>query len=128
MRNRLRAEQWPILSSMEIEYKLRGLNPRAVADRPMDEHIERLDRLLPISSAEVVLEYQRNAAPAFSVSADLAVPGPDIHAAARDHTLEAAVLKVVRRLEEQIEARKNRQQLRLKGRETHRAVSGQWSR
>ncbi len=113
---------------MEIEYKSRGLNARAVADRPMDRHIERLGRLLPISSAEVVLEYQQNAAPAFSAFVDLAVPGPDIHAAARDHTLEAAVLKVARRLEEQIEARKNRQQHRLKGPETRRAVSSQWSR
>jgi ribosome-associated translation inhibitor RaiA len=59
---------------------------------------------------------------------DLAVPGPDIHAAARDHTLEAAVLKAARRLEEQVEARKSRQQLRLKRRENCRAVSSQWSR
>jgi ribosome-associated translation inhibitor RaiA len=101
---------------MKIEYQLRGLNPRAATGRPLDQHLERLDRLLPITSAQVVLEHQRNAAPAFSASVDLAVPGPDIHAAARDHTLEAAVLKVARRLEEQIEARKNRQDLRLKDR------------
>ena len=83
-----------------------------------------LDRLIPISSAQVVLEHQRNTAPAFCASVDLAVPGPDIHAAARDHTLEAAVLKVARRLEEQIEARKNRQQLRLKSRQQcHRVQS-----
>jgi ribosome-associated translation inhibitor RaiA len=113
---------------MKIQYRLRGLNPRAVTERPMDQHLEHLDRLLPISVAQVVLEQQRNATPAFSASVDLAVPGPDIHAAARDHTLEAAVLKVARRLEEQVEARKNRQQLRLKRRENCRAVSSQWSR
>ena len=107
---------------MRIEYQLRGLSPRAVADRPMDQHLEHLDRLIPISSAHVVLEHQQNAAPAFCASVDLAVPGPDIHAAARDHTLEAVVLKVARRLEEQVEARKNRQQLRLKGREQCRRV------
>ncbi len=112
---------------MNIQYQLRGLNPRAAADRPMDQHLDRLNHLLPISMAEVVLEYQRNAAPAFSAFVDLAVPGPDIHAAARDHTLEAVLLKVARRLEEQIEARRNRQQLRLKGRETRQAVSSQWS-
>jgi ribosome-associated translation inhibitor RaiA len=113
---------------MKIQYELRGLNPRAVTNRPMDRHLERLGRLIPISLAEVVLEHQRNAAPAFGASADLAVPGPDIHAAARDHTLEAAVLKVARRLEKQIEARQNRQQLRLKRRENCRAVSSQWNR
>ena len=109
---------------MKIQYRLRGLSPRAVTDRPMDQHLEHLHRLIPISSAQVVLEHQRNAAPAFSASVDLAVPGPDIHAAARDHTLEAAVLKVARRLEEQIEARKNRQDLRLKDRpQCHRVQS-----
>jgi len=107
---------------MKIQYHLRGLKPRAMIDRPMDQHLERLDRLIPISSAQVVLEHQRNAAPAFSAAVDLAVPGPDIHAAARDHTLAAVVLKVARRLEEQIEARKSRQQLRLKGREECRRV------
>ena len=109
---------------MRIQYQLRGLNPRAVTDRPLDRHLEHLDRLIPISSAQVVLEHQRNAAPAFCASVELAVPGPDIHAAARDHTLEAAVLKVARRLEEQIEARKNRRALRLKDRpQCHRVQS-----
>jgi len=113
---------------MKIQYKFRGLNPRVVTDRPMDRHLEHLDRLIPISLAQVVLERAGNAAPAFGASVALAVPGPDIHAAARDHTLEAAVLKVARRLEEQIESRQNRQQLRLKRRENCRAVSSQWNR
>jgi ribosome-associated translation inhibitor RaiA len=108
--------------NMNIQYRLRDLDPRVVAERPLDHHLEHLNRLMPISSAQVVLEHQRNAAPAFCASVDLAVPGPDIHAAARDHTLEAAVLKVARRLEEQIEARQNRQQLRLKDREQCRRV------
>jgi ribosome-associated translation inhibitor RaiA len=113
---------------MNIQYHLRGLNPRAVADRPMDQPLEQLGRFIPISSADVVLEHQRDAAPAFCAYVDLAVPGPDIHAAARDHTLQAAMLKVVQRLEEQIEERKSRQERRLKRREHCRAVSSRWSR
>ena len=113
---------------MQIQYQLRGLNPRTVTDRPLDQHLDHLDDLIPISLAHVVLEHQPHAAPAFCASVDLAVPGPDIHAAARDHTLEAAVLKVARRLADQIEARKNRQQLRRKRREPRRAVASQWSR
>jgi nucleotide-binding universal stress UspA family protein/ribosome-associated translation inhibitor RaiA len=115
-------------ANMKIQYLLRGLPPRVVTDRPLDPHLERLDRLIAIDSAQVMLEHQPNAAPAFCASVDLAVPGPDIHAAARDHTLEAAVLKVARRLEDQIESRKNRQQLRLKRRENSRAVASQWGR
>jgi ribosome-associated translation inhibitor RaiA len=106
---------------MNIQYQMRGLNPRAV-ERPMDLKLEHLDQLISISSAQVLLEHQQNATPAFSASVDLAVPGPDIHAAARDHTLEAAVIKVAQRLEDQIKSRKSRQQLRLKGREQCRRV------
>jgi ribosome-associated translation inhibitor RaiA len=116
------------LHDMEIQYQLRGLKPRAVADRPLDKHLEYLQHLLPIGAARVTLEHQREAAPPFSVSVELAVPGPDIHAAARDHTLQAAVLKVAQRLEEQIEERKARQQLRLKRREHCRPVASQRSR
>jgi ribosome-associated translation inhibitor RaiA len=107
---------------MIIQYQWRGLNLRAATDRPMDQRLEHLDRLIPISLAQVLLEHQPDTAPPFCASVELAVPGPDIHAAARDHTLEAALLKVGRRLEEQIEDRKNRQQLRLKGRESCRRV------
>lgn len=98
------------------------MNSGAMADRPMDQHLEYLDRLIPIGTAKVTLEHRWNASPAFSASVDLAVPGPDIHAAARDHTLEAAMLKVARRLEENFESRVNSRQQRLKGREGGRRV------
>ncbi|HOB97444.1 MAG TPA: HPF/RaiA family ribosome-associated protein [Verrucomicrobiota bacterium] len=107
---------------MKIHYQVRGM-PTAIADdRPMDLQLEHLDRLLPISRAHVVVERQPNTTPAFRASVDLAVSGPDIHAAARDHTLEAVLLKVARRLEEQIQGRKNRQQLRLKDRRQPRTL------
>ncbi len=102
---------------MKIEYQLRGLPSQVMVDRPLDRHLDHMGSLITISSAQIVLERQRNATPAFSAAVDLAVPGPDIHAAARDHTLEAAVLKVIRRLELHIEERRTRQQLRLKGRD-----------
>jgi ribosome-associated translation inhibitor RaiA len=112
---------------MQIQYQLRGLNHRTVTDRTLDRHLDHLDALIPISLAQVVLEHQPHAAPAFCASVDLAVPGPDIHAAARDHTLEAALLKVARRLADQVAARKNRQQLRRKRREPSRVAAGQRS-
>ncbi len=113
---------------MNIQYQLRGLHPRTLADHPLDRPIEALGRLILISCARVVLEHQPNTAPAFCVAVDLAVPGPDIHAAARDHTLPAAMTKVIRRLEEQIAARKDRQQRRHKRHEHCRGVASQWSR
>lgn len=112
---------------MNIQYQLRGLPPRSVAERPLDGALEALEQSIPISSARVLLEHQPNAAPAFCVSVELAVPGPDIHAAARDHTLEAAILKAIRRLEEQILGRQSRQQRRPKHREPCRGGARQWS-
>lgn len=113
---------------MKIEYQLRGLKQGAADDRPMDHHLEYLGSLIPVDTAKVVLEHQWNASPAYSASVDMAVPGPDIHAAARDHTLDAAVRKVARRLGDQIEARAASRQLRLKGREQGRRVSSSVAR
>lgn len=110
--------QQPAKANMNIQYQSHGLPLCAVAARPMDEHLERLNRLVPITSGQVLLEHLPDTAPAFCATAYLLIPGPDIHAAARDHTLEAALVKVARRLEEQIKARKDRQQLRLNRRRT----------
>ena len=67
-----------------------------------------------------MLERERDSAPAFRAHVHLAVPGPDIHAAARDHTLEAVGLKVAKNLRKQIERRKTRKGARLKGALGHR--------
>ena len=112
---------------MQIQYQLRGLEQQAVTERLIEQRLKQLDQIMPISTALVVLEHQPNASPPFSASVAMAVPGPDIHAAARDHTLKAAVLKVVRRLEEQVEARKHHQELRLKRHEQSRTGPNQWS-
>jgi hypothetical protein len=107
---------------MKIQYQTRGLNSRTLSDHPLARHLEHLDGLISISEAQVFLEHHRNMTPAFSASVNLAVPGPDIHVAARDHTLEAVLLKIARRIEEKIEERNTRQQLRLKGRRQCRRV------
>jgi len=106
---------------MQIQYQLHGLDQHAVTERLIEQHLKQMDQIIPISTALVVLEHQPNASPPFCASVEMAVPGTDIHAAARDHTLQAVVLKVVRRLEDQVEARKHHQEPRLKRREHPRA-------
>ena len=93
---------------MKIQFRIRGLNANASLRTWLEQQLERLHRLIPVSAAEVVLEHQRDAAPAFRAFVHLAVPGPDIHAAARDHTIQAAWLKVIKNLTKQIERRKTR--------------------
>lgn len=99
---------------MKIQFRIRGLNANANLRRWLEQQLERLQRLISVTSAEVVLEHQRDAAPAFGARVHLAVPGPDIHATARDHTVQAAWLKVFKNLQKQIERRKAKQSTRPK--------------
>jgi len=112
---------------MKIQFRIRGLNANASLRVWLRQQLERLHSLIPVSTAEVVLERQRDNAPAFRAHVHLAVPGPDIHAAARDHTLEAVWLKVAKNLRQQIERRKTRQQLRHKGQRQYPPAVGRWS-
>jgi ribosome-associated translation inhibitor RaiA len=80
----------------------------------VESQINKLQGLAGIASARVTLERQQEFAPAFRVEAQLEVPGPDFHAEARDHTLPAALLKVVKDLERQIRSRTSRRAGRWK--------------
>jgi ribosome-associated translation inhibitor RaiA len=70
--------------------------------------------LIAVSTAAVVIERQRERAPAFRAFVHLAVPGPDIHAEAREYTLEAVWLKVIAALRKQVEQRECRRKARLR--------------
>jgi ribosome-associated translation inhibitor RaiA len=103
--------------------------------------------LTAITAAEVVLEHQREAKPAFRVKVRLEVPGPGVHvkatrhtrqaallihgpalhAEARDNTLEAALLKATRDLEHQIQAHQLRRLERGKSKLQLSAVSSRWT-
>ena len=112
---------------MKIQFRIRGFNANASLRPWLEKQLERLHNLIPVSTAEVVLEQQRDNAPAFRAHVHLAVPGPDIHAAARDHTLEAVWLKVAKNLRRQIGRRKARQQLRHKSHRQHPLTASRWS-
>ncbi len=99
---------------MKILLRYFGLNARASLREMVEAQLRRLDGLAAIGSAQVTLEWQHEARPAFRVATLLEVPGPDIHAEARDHTLQAALLKVVKELERQLRSRKNRRTDRWK--------------
>jgi ribosome-associated translation inhibitor RaiA len=93
---------------MDIILRYRGLRSRAIWQKLVEMQLRKLQDLAAIASARVFLEWDREVRPAFRVLALLEVPGPDFHAEASDHTLQAALLKVVKNLHRQIEARKKR--------------------
>lgn len=99
---------------MIVHFHVRGLSLSAHSRHLLEESLGLLRTLSPISLAVVVLEHRGGDSPPFRVFVSLAVPGPDIHAEARDHTLSAAWLKAASALREQIQQRKARQELRIR--------------
>lgn len=114
--------------TINLNIHLRGLRDAGGLDVLVEECLHELSRLVPISLARVVLERGYQLTPAFRVTAHLAVPGPDIHAAACDHTLLAAWRKLAADLRDQFRRRTSRQRRRLKDRGQWRTESGQLSR
>ncbi|HEV2693014.1 MAG TPA: HPF/RaiA family ribosome-associated protein [Verrucomicrobiae bacterium] len=110
---------------MKLQMQYRGLNHNGRLDQVISQSLSALRRLLPISNAHVVLEQQREGSPAYRVRAHLAVPGPDVHAEASDHTLPAAWRKLAAKLGHQFQRRKARQQHRSKDRGLRR-LAGQY--
>jgi hypothetical protein len=79
---------------MDMKTTLRylSLNAQATWHRQVDEQLKHLHSLTAITSADVVLEHQQTAKPAFRVQVRLEVPGPGVHARATRHTRQAALL------------------------------------
>jgi len=99
---------------MNIQFRIRGLNTNAGLRTWLEQQLEALHSLIPVSAADVRLERQQDASPSFQAYIGLAVAGPDIHATASDHTIQAVWLKVIRNLKRQIEGRKTKQEARHK--------------
>jgi ribosome-associated translation inhibitor RaiA len=100
---------------MIIKFHIRDLKDDAQLRNTVQADLEKLSQLIDVTSAHVELHCQREITPPCQATVMLAVPGPDIHAAARDYAWPVAWHKVVTRLREQIAARKNRQSSRQKG-------------
>lgn len=102
---------------MKLDFRLRGWKSNAQIRGFVEKQLERLPRIGPVSNAQVVLVRSRAETPAWTASAHLAVPGPDLKAEARDHTFEAAWRKVMDLLHDQIEERRERRRHRLDARQ-----------
>ena len=74
-------------------------------DSLIENRILALQPRLQIDEANVRLECHFEESPSFSVRVHLVTPGPDVVAESRDHTIRAAVNKVMAALEEKIGSR-----------------------
>jgi ribosome-associated translation inhibitor RaiA len=111
---------------MKIQFHIHGLNMSASSRRWLEQALEQLRRRIPVKTAAVVLVHQREATPAFHAFVHLAVPGPDIHADVREHTLEAVWLKVTAALRRQVEQRESRRRARVKSKRQMPLTTSRW--
>ena len=132
---------------MKTTLRYLNVDAQATWHRQVEEQLKHLHSLTAITTAEVVLEHQREAKPAFRVQVRLEVPGsgihakatrharqaallihgPALHAEARDNTLAAALLKATQDLEGQIKAHELRHLERGKSQLQLSAISGRWT-
>jgi ribosome-associated translation inhibitor RaiA len=112
---------------MKITLRYLGLNAQAAWNRLVQEHLDLVQKLTDIESAQVVLERQREGAPAFRAHVLLVVPGPDYHASAVDYTLAAALHKAVENLKRQIRRRESKRRVKAKSNLQLGTISRRWS-
>jgi ribosomal subunit interface protein len=96
-------------------------------DSQVEERILALQPRLQIDEANVRLERQREASPPFGVRVHLVTPGPDVVAEGHDHTLSAAMDKVMLQLEQKISHRTTRHRERMRNQQAA-AARGRSSR
>lgn len=79
----------------------------------VQERIESLRKSLQIDEAHILVECRSESSPPFRMAAHLVTPGPDVLAEATDHTLRAALHKLVALLESRIGHRRQKRARRL---------------
>ncbi len=92
---------------MKLTLKHSGIHhPIDRLRRLVQRAIDPLQPLRQIDEAKVRLTREENSSPPFRVHAQLVTPGPDVFAEARDHTLAAALGKVMKQLARVINGRR----------------------
>jgi len=112
---------------MKTTLRCLGLDAHATWQDLVMEQLHRLKSLTDIESAELIMEKQRDSAPAYRVRMLLVVPGPDLHNEAMDHTLAAALHKAVEDVARQIRARQSKRVEQRKSRLQLGTISSRWS-
>ena len=90
---------------MKLTVQHHNLRSSDELDSLIENRILALQPRLQIDEANVRLECHFEESPAFSVRVHLVTPGPDVVAESRDHTIRAAVNKVMAALEVKIGGR-----------------------
>lgn len=93
-----------------------GVRSTNLLDKWVENQIIALKSRLQIDEARIQLTHQHECSPAYQVHVHLVTPGPDVFAEGNDHTLRAAVAKVMGQLKTKLAGRASRRISRLKSR------------
>jgi ribosome-associated translation inhibitor RaiA len=99
---------------MRLKVQHLNLRPLDTLDSWVEKQICALGQRRQIDEANVRLVRLENASPAYQVHIHLVTPGPDVFAESRDHTLRAAIAKVMTQLRHKITTRATKRLQRLK--------------
>ena len=96
------------IHSMKLTIQHFEVRSTHALDSLVEERILALQPRLQIDEANVRLAHERALSPPYGVQVHLVTPGPDVFAESKDHTLAAALDKVILELEGKIGQRKTR--------------------
>ncbi len=99
---------------MKLTVQHHNLRSSDELDSLIENRILALQPRLHIDEARVRLECRFEQSPAFSVRVHLVTPGPDLVAERRDHTLRAAIDKVMADLEANLSHRREKRLRRVR--------------
>ena len=89
----------------------------------VESELTALGTQLRIDEARILVERQQDKSPPFRISAHLVTPGPDVMAEATDHTLRAALTKLIRSLQDVLSHRAQRRNRKDRSRVSSRPLS-----
>ena len=84
-------------------------------DRLIEDQILELQPRLVIEEARVRLEKRREESPAYRVAIKIVTPGPDLMLEGADHTLRAAIAKVMNEFDQKLNERSNKRHRTVRG-------------
>jgi len=98
---------------MKLTLQHHSIRSTSALDLWVENQIFALRERLQIDEANVRLAHRPEVSPAYEVNVHLVTPGPDVYAQGRDHTLQAALRKVLHALKGKIVDRALRRERRL---------------
>ena len=100
---------------MKLTVRYSGIHSANGFDLIVRKEMLALEPLRQIDEATVCVTQEHEASPPFRIHVHFVTPGPDVFAEARDHTLAAALAKVLKQLVLEIGTRAGKRQTRLRG-------------